>query len=481
MKKTNTLIRRAMIGTALMLPCVLPAATLTWVGADGGGWGIATNWNNGTTSAVPVSTDLMNISNSTAASIATGTTAVGSRVLIGSTNGTTGGLNITGGSLTLSGGTGAGLLGLAATSNGASSATVNQSGGTVSVTTIQFGTNNVSKTGAYNLSGGTLSISGLTELGRVGTSNFTQTGGDMTTGSLSIVSDVATTAVTTAAKYSVSGGTLSVTGNLTNNAVVSANAGTANATFQVIGSTATINVGGNYVTGTESATRHATLDVKMDNGGLSKINLTGSGTATLAGTLSAGFKGGVALTTGTSFSVLEANTGQISGSFSTNPSTSLWAASSVQAVSGSRDALVLSYAGSANKTTLSVTGTASGSFTAATMGYATFNSVTTGAPVSVYLDASAGTGKVTSDLLSFFTDNGITAVTSDLGGYSVRLTLTSITSTAYFGWDLTKFNSDATISGISIQQSSIPEPSMSAVIFGIGCLGWVVGRRRSRS
>lgn len=458
----------------------LSAATVNaqtiWSGGTGD-WTNVANWSNG----LPDATKNASIQSGSVTLDAAGDARI---LQLGTDASATASLTITGGAnLSLSGsatsriGTGTG-----------SSATVTQTGGSVSVHANNYldlggtssGGTQTGGTASYGISGGSFTANNANGIMMGGNNNgsstsvFNQSGGVVTLGGLSVGASRSTGSSGSprinTATYTISGGTLNITGNLSQATTsTSGTLGSVHGTTRVVGSAATISVGGNLALNHDGTKNTSTLSFAIDNGGVSKINLTGAGTAALAGTLNAGFKGGMALTSSNSFTIIEANTGNITGAFGTGPDAGLWTTATT-AVSGSRDAVVLSFAGAADKGSIVYAGPTTGTtFAAASTGYVTLTGLGSGEAVGLYLAADAGTGKTVGELVTYLNDNGVAATAISEGGYSVLVTTEASAASSWFAWDLREFNADATLSGVGVA-SAIPEPSAAAVVFGAGAL-----------
>lgn len=428
------------------------AELYSWTSASAGFWDNSNNWSTSTGAhEVPVASGTIRINTtSTNTSVTINTVASAATVQLGNLASANKGIVFltNGGTLTVSGG-------MSFTSENTGATMFIQDGGHASFGAVQVGRINVG-TSAYMMQGGTMEAATLF-IGGIsngnGSGTFAHTGGYVKAGTLNINSS--TTGINNNAHYLLSGGTLEVTGNTVFGGTSQYNS------FQIAGSTGTILLRGNY---TQNNKAH--LQVRVDNGGLTKLNLTSvTGTATLSGTLSAGIKGPAAFTSSETFRVVEAQ--NIVGDFSGKPNATLWETSIQTDVDGTRDAYVLSYNSSAN-----VGGLIGGgeiSFTATDVGYATLGGLTPGSEFSLYLDAYAG-NKTTADLVAYFTANGFTASLVDFEGYNVLLTLDPVAATSYFAWDLNEFDSLATFSGLSV----VPEPgTMTLMILGsLGVLAW---------
>jgi hypothetical protein len=464
------------VGFLLMLLLVssVHSATISWLSTTtGGNWTDSTSWSS---SSTPKATDTVYFATDTSSSTFGSTLLIDSGVsaVAGSLNvGSSATANYAGTVHIVSGATLNMAGALALGTNAAGTGCFIQDGGTVTASKLITGASSSLRSGYYYMNGGTLNLtasSGAISLANKGNGYFYQTGGTVKLSSdLSLV-PASPSAGTNTALYSISGGTLAVTGNI-NNATAATVAYLNSSTFQVIGSKATINVTGNYA---QLSSTKAILNYQIDNGGVSKINLTGTGTASMAGALSAGIKGGIALTSTTSFSLIEANTGNITGSYLSTPNSTLWSTPAVQAVSSTRDALVLSLNASANKGSLTdATILNSLTFTSSSAGDVTINDVGVGEGLVLYLKGSAGTSKTISDLIAYFTGNGLIAVASDLDAYDIKVTYSAsdiASGTDNFIWDLSSFNSTATLDSIGAV-ALVPEPTVWAlVIMGVAAL-----------
>ena len=274
--------------------------------------------------------------------------------------------------------------------------------------------------------------------------------------------------VDTGSLYEISGGSLD-----------NARGFTLNGTFRVVGSKAT---GAGEVAGTPikiassamTFSSTAKLEFLIDDGGVTALKSTATAAnTTLGGTLAMGIKGGVALTTANSFKVLDFANQTHTNWFATMPNAALWETPSDLDAAGD---LSVSFAAEANKGTLAHGAVDPIAFTAATAGDITLTGLTVSDTLNLYLDVNAGTGKTVDNLLSYFSTNGITASAVSLGDYDVALSFTPTAATSYFAWDLSSFNSNATISGITL--TAVPEPSTMAFAGMAGCSMLAFGLRR---
>jgi hypothetical protein len=460
-------------------------AQTTWTGGTGD-WTVSGNWSAG----VPTSAQNANIQSG---AVTLGATGDARALFVGSDPSAIANLTITLGATLSIGGASTSRIG----SGTGASGTVTQTGGSVTINSNNYldlggtstGGTQTGGSGTYSISGGSLTISHANGIQMGGNNNgsatsvFKQSGGVVTLGSLAVGANRSTGSSGSPrvnnATYTISGGTLAIAGNLTQATTsTTGTLGSVNGTTKVVGSAATITVGGNVTLNHDGSKNTSTLSFAIDNGGVSKINLTGTGTAALAGTLKAGFKGGIALTATDSFTLLEANTGNISGSFGTGPDSGLWTVAT-SSVGGGRDGVTLALAGAANKGGIAFTGSsADASFSASSTGYVTFTGLGAGDDINLYLAASAGTGKSVSDLVTYLNSNGIAATAISENGYSVLVTTEASAASSWFAWDLRDFNADAVLSGVGIGGTAIPEPSTAAMLVGIGALAASAARRR---
>jgi hypothetical protein len=197
------------------------------------------------------------------------------------------GLNANGtGTVTLEAG-GTHTLAGALTVGSSGSGTYNMLGGTLNAAANVIVGNTATGNGAFNMSGGSLTTGTFLQIAAAGTSNgaFKQSNGTLQINRSSTTAQglfVAFTAGTTGL-YEISGGTLNVAN--TNTGILNganAIAGGAAGTFRIVGSAPTITVGKDY-----TQRPAAKLDVVIDAGGISPINLGGN--AVLDGILSASF------------------------------------------------------------------------------------------------------------------------------------------------------------------------------------------------
>jgi autotransporter-associated beta strand protein len=355
--------------------------------------------------------------------------------------------NMSGGTLGESGKVSGLIIGYDSGSNG----TLNVSGTAVVNT---FGNNSAgslvvgnSGAGTMNVTGGTVNVNGsgsFVEIGAGtnGVGTLTISGGTFNTDSNAVV-------------YigfdggGGSTGTMNIKGGTLNLGYLFVGLGSRpGGTLNVVGSAAAINVAGQYFQNPVDTTAFY-----LDDGGVSAIH---AASANLGGTLKAGFVGGAALLASPTATIITCPTANtISNNYDTMPNTSMWTPAKTN--SPAPATYTISLAAASDKTALDATVVSESSFTATGFGHLVINNVNTGSPFSLYLDADAGTGKTLADLVNFFdTNTGLTAAAVSPAGTDFDMELTFATpsaATQYFGWDLSDFNSDATLSGIGFVPS----------------------------
>jgi len=143
---------------------------------------------------------------------------------------------------------------------------------------------------------------------------------------------------------------------------------------------------------------------------------------------------------------------------------------------------LVTMAAASDKTALSTnSGSGEAQFTATTFGHLQISNVDVSTPLNLYLSADAGTGKTLQDLVAYFNANGLSAQAVNYLGtngpadtFDVKLTFAvPSAATQYFGWDLSDFNSSATLSAVAL-----PEPASLGMVSGLA--GLVLSRRRVR-
>lgn len=464
----------AMLAVAFSFASISHAqTTIFWTGEQSNDWMEAGNWSGG---ALPTAATNTNINDG---DVALGGAAVVRYLRMGADLDSTSSLTISTDATLSAGAAGPSSIGAAA----GSASAITQNGGSFTVNhDFSFGgvTSSVQGgAGTYSLSDGTLNVTGALLLGRSAAGSsaglFYQSGGSVTLGSLEVGAlrslGGATGRVNTAL-YQISDGTLTVSGSMRLGTETTNGAGMVDATTLVRGSKATINVGGN-LTVNNNTRNVSTMRFEVDNGGVSKINLGGGAQANLAGILEAGFNGGMALTSESAFTLIEADADSIVNGFTQTPDANLWNLG-VTDLGNGRSALQLSLNEAARLGTVSV-GEAI-AFDASGYGYVVLSGAGSGIPLSIHLSVEAGTGVDINDFLAYLTSHGINAALSTQSGYSIVVSVLSSGETGYYGWDLRDFNPDATISGVTV----VPEPGATAAAIGLVAIALLGIRHRSR-
>ncbi|EIQ01272.1 hypothetical protein OpiT1DRAFT_05846 [Opitutaceae bacterium TAV1] len=471
MIRISKLATSGLLVASLLFAASLQAADITWTGEVNGQWTEDRNWNVG----VPTSSDNALIQTGT---VYLNATAAARSLNVASTVGVSATLFIQDGASLSVGSAAPSLIG---TGNGATGI-VTQTGGFATFAnalTLGGSGSTAGGNGSWTISGGSLTVTGSSGLrlsgntgGTASTSQFTQSGGTVALTNLTVgAARYGAIGSSNNATYTISGGDLSISGNFTHGTSGTGGSAAVAATTEVIGSSATINVGGNLTLNNNSRNT-STLSYAIDDGGVSTINVTGN--ATLAGTLGAGLKGGLTLTRTNEFTLVNAG-GTLTSDFATGPDSSLWTTTTASG------ALKLTLASSARKATLAAvdnTTVGTGAFAAATTGFVEITGLTTGQELTLYLNADAGTGKTIDDLAAWFTDNGVAATAlAGMDGYNLSISKTAADSTAWLAWDLSAFNADATLSAIGLATAAVPEPAAWTAIAALALLACVVARR----
>lgn len=485
----------------LLALAAVPAFAQSWTNNSttfpptaGQNWNIGTNWSGG---SVPsgVTSPTMTVNNGFAL-INSAVPNVSGFTINGTGSGSRGLYIDNGGSLAFTGGD------LIVTSTaGNASVTVN-SGGSLTLAPSRHlylgGAGNVSLTTAgemavsgfvqvdnqdtFNITGGNFTSTRVTNAaflvgttGAAGTNLGTvvQSGGNLTTSSTGYMD------LKPGGTFEISGGTTNI-GSASSLALAfnSANATSSGGTLRVVGGGSQgINFGGlRYIT-TSDADK-ATWGFTLDNSSthITKVNLITNGNAggnVRRGTLDVGLNGGVLLSGGSSFVLIEgpdilAGTNFINAVDYTAGTAKLW----VQSITNStRDTLNVGLNSAADKGNFDFNAPIALSFASAAFGYIDLLNTNLSQPFTLGLAVSGGT-------LANFT-NALTAAgitwSAGTGGYDVNLTVNPATSGgSYFAWDLQDIDAAMGIDGIAV----IPEPS-TWVMLAFGLTALVVLRRRS--
>ena len=511
--------------SAAGLYAVFPAAhAQTWDGSDSSAWETAANWS---TNAVPTTGVVFVGTTSSLPNfpvISTGAPTAG-ELWLGAFNGHPSRLDVTGGSLTLS-------TRFTIGPDASSSATLNQSNGTVAFNHASNAFNiatgsGVSSQGTYNLSGGTLSTVTWFNIGSsgTGTGTFNQSGGTVnaatSTGAVNIGDQGGVTGV-----LNVSGGTFNSTNTTTNGGIVVGNhwtgSGTNNGTLTVSG-TGVVNTGSSTAgNGIKLASGTASVGIVNLNGGTlqtAKIQ-KGTGTGTFnfnGGTLQAtasnasfmtgltnGFvKSGGAIIDTNGFSVtigqaLLTDTVSTGGGLFKNGAGTLTltgASTYTGPTSVSAGTLAIGTGGSlASSTLYSANGATFNTSALTTYNLGSVNvGVALDAATAGFFNAGAGTVSLGGGLTMSFSTASLTAGTSynlfDYGAHTGNFGSVSLGGS--FAGSLTRageiWSGNSGSFGFAFDQgtgvlsvSAIPEPSSFAALLGFAAIGAVGLRRRQR-
>jgi hypothetical protein len=315
------------------------------------------------------------------------------------------------------------------------------------------GSQNTGGTASYTIGDGKLAVGQGLRLGHNTTGNctasFVQTGGAVRLGSVALgsaryagMSGVRTITVS----GTISGGTLSVKNDYEHGLAADRGMGQINAITTVVGSAASISVGGN-LTLNQNAKNDSTMVFFLDDGGVSPIELKGG--AALAGRLHVAPKGGIALVGGDTFKLIEAR--GITGDFAKRPDASLWTVQT-GTVEGGRAVVTLGLAetGRRGAIVFSSSGMQGAVFPASPAGHVVIDRLVEGTRVELCLAAVPGQGKTIADLVSHLNTNGVHAEVISNGSYTVAVTTRVTKSSARLVWDLRDFNRGATLAGIGI-------------------------------
>ena len=343
--------------------------------------------------------------------------------------------------------------------DGTSQGTVNQTGGTVSVTGGDYRLV-IGNTGpaAYNMSGGQLDTNGTTSIGHGsgGNGTVTQSGGTFQVGVLSSGSGSMVLGYS-----SGSDGTYSISGNGILNVEDTIVVGRQGAgRFEVLGDGASINARSMDINAT------GTMGSSLTHGGVSPVALS-SGANFNSGTVDVDLLGGAALLTSDTHQLM--TYGASGGTI--NSSETLWDAP----VIGST-ALTVTLAAAALEDTITA-GSASAIFTDTTSGYVTVNSLSPTARTRLYMDVNVS-GQDLADLLTFMTDAGLQASPSSVSPFDLEIETFATATLSHFAWDFADYAA-ATVTVSQVAVRMVPEPSALALMaMGLVALLGIARRRR---
>ncbi len=289
-------------------------------------------------------------------------------------------------------------------------------------------------------------------------STFTMTGGTLTANSwIGIVgvdgSDTGN------GLMDVSGGTVT-----SNGAVGVGTNATGTGRLKITGSNATFN-GGSLTVGSRG-----TLEYAFDSGGVTKVTVTGTGAATLAGgTLTLGLKAPVARFTATSFPLISygkiasdfstKNLGMFAGSYTGNATTPGTYTATLDPAKDMLGGGLLTIA-------------APQTFAAQNLGWLAIKSDDLAQGLFKLYLATSASGAGLNALVASINSAGYLASTASLGAYNLKVDLVTPTSgnRAYFAYDFAT-------AGVNVSAAQLPEPA-ALTLLAMG--GLLLPRRRRR-
>ena len=447
----------ALIAAASALSTAV-ADNLYWAGGPTGYWDDPNTWTNASEVAVvPGSADVVTIQAIGGETITITNTATISSLAFAIADGTEGTLVIEPGA-NLSAPKGAQL------SQGVNSAgTIIQNGGTFSLNAnISFGRSTGNRVGRYYMNGGTLTFTrnGLFLGYSGGSGYFYQSGGTVTVPTLMVPHKA--TVVGATAHYEISGGALTVSSalNIGNDPGPTKGTGIVDCEFKLIGSVSSVELAGTMAMYAPDKVQ-TKLTALIDNGGVSPIRVTGAAsTVSLAGEFAAGVAHGVAFTATNAFDVIS-GAPTMTGSFSTLPDASLWTTETVE--NGGLSTFRMALAEDGCKGTLRGGCYFMENLTfapVAAAGHVKVNVQGVGKPMPVRLTVNPGT-KTVEDLIDYLKTAGFDAGASDRAGYDVMFTVTPSAAESYLVWDLSAFDSEATVSAVCVGN---PQPALRIMI-----------------
>lgn len=489
----------ATILTGLTAP--VSAAHRLWGIAGSGDWSTGANWSGGVVPGIADSAEVGEASGNGGTAVISTTVSDVLYFYLGQGTGETGSLEIlSGGSLTTTGTGGhyvgqygngyltvaGGNLSVSAGhlyvgfSNPNGYGKVVQTGGSVSVAQDVYLSEGSTTTGRYELSGGTVSANRLL-VGLRGVGTFVQTSGSVvvrTTTSANVTIGYYNNGVGT---YEIRGGTISAT-RINNGLALSTGHGGIGL-MRVVGDAATIEATTFY------QNERSTLEMHVGNGGVSRIQVSGTATLRPGAQLDMGLAGGAALLTTKTFDLLTANNiidgmGAV-GTFTLAGPEPLWDISQ----SSTLVRATLAGAGlgpvAANYDTFVELEVDGGDGSLA--GYATVTDLSPGrtfwALLDVRKDGAALAGTALVDLAEYIESAGHTVYATHpildsgcgvTGEYNLMFDLDVLSETAHFAWDFSEYDSTLRVANLAL---GVPEPS-TFLLTALGLLSLAFGGRR---
>jgi len=365
-------------------------------------------------------------------------------------------------------------------SNNGGQAVFLQTGGTVTADRLLVAVHASSRVSTYMMSGGSLTITGSDGvfIGDYSPGTFIQTGGNVTINGAGVYGCALCLGwAPGTGTYRISGGSLSVP----NGAVGYATGTNAVGRFEVLGSASTLQFQSYRQNGI------STLVAAIGTGGVSTIQLT-SGAAFLSGAmLDMDIYGGLALTSSTSFTLMQTSSGSISGT----PTQTDAEPGLPYTVTNTGTALTASWSGAgygpvwdsyAVPSELTIPG-------GAASGYLTILGAVPGRDVFVRLDLRDNSGPLSgvelAALADFMQQAGLTVYTNHpflSAPYDLLVLMKPTASTSYLAWDFTDYDdarqevTGLVLTGLSI---GVPEPS-SFLLLALGVLAFLLSRAARR-
>ena len=261
--------------------------------------------------------------------------------------------------------------------------------------------------------------------------------------------------------YEMEGGTMGLLGDLKigNRTDTSKASIVVTPVFRMFGSKGVFTVGGD-VSIMDALRVNTRVEALIDNGGLTPVNLTDGGVVGLGGTLVAGVANSVAFTATNSFALFS-GASAVTNSFISVPDPTLWTTSVVESTGLSSVCLNLADASCKAEVTAGCHLRADASFDAAAAGHVKVNVQGVGKPMPVRLAVNPGT-KTVEDLIDYLKTAGFDAGASDRTGHDVMFTVTPSAAESYLVWDLSAFDSEATVNAVCVGN---PQPALSIMIY----------------
>ncbi len=349
-----------------------------------------------------------------------------------------------------------------------------QTGGAVSTRSLSVGWK-AGQPATYSISGGSLTVATEMGIGDYAVGTLVQTGGTVAVNGSGLALYLTWGGVATdRATYRISGGTLSVP-----NGTMQVGRSSGVGRFEVLGSASTIQIA-SYAQNALS-----TLGAAIDSGGISTIQLSSGGSFTSGATVDMDIYGALALTSSKSFILKQTASGSISGT----PAQTDLEPGLPYTLTNTGTALTATWSGAGygpvwdSYAVPSEPAIPGGSAS----GYLTILGTVPGRDVFVRLDLRDNSGPLSSGELAALADSmqqaGLAVYASHpflSAPYDLLVLMKPTASTSYLAWDFTDYD-DArqqvdglVIAGLSV---GVPEPS-AFLLLAVGALTVIVCRRR---